>query len=163
MKLAGEWLVRDYSRRTNMAHTIIRPSAVYGPRDVEDRVVSKFLLTAVRGGQLQVNGSEEQLDFTSATDAAQGIVLATLSNTANNHTYNITRGCGCTLLEAARLAVKIAGQGTIQVNNADSTFPSRGQLNITKARKDFGFDPVVDIEQGFHEYYKWLNAHEIYK
>ena len=39
MKLAGEWLVRDYSRRTSMAHTIIRPSAVYGPLDVEDRVV----------------------------------------------------------------------------------------------------------------------------
>jgi UDP-glucose 4-epimerase len=163
MKLAGEWLVKDYQRRTNMAYTIIRPSAVYGPGDVEDRVVSKFLLTAMRGGQLQVNGGEEQLDFTSATDAAQGIVLATLSNIANNHTYNITRGCGRTLLEAAKLAVKIVGQGTIQVNDADSTFLSRGQLNITKARKDFGFDPVVDIEQGFHEYYKWLNAHEIYK
>ena len=34
MKLAGEWLVRDYTRSTGMAHTIIRPSAVYGPLDV---------------------------------------------------------------------------------------------------------------------------------
>ena len=42
MKLAGEWLVRDYTRSSGMAHTIIRPSAVYGPLDVEDRVVSKI-------------------------------------------------------------------------------------------------------------------------
>jgi nucleoside-diphosphate-sugar epimerase len=43
MKLAGEWLTRDYTRKTGMGHVIIRPSAVYGPLDVEDRVVSKFL------------------------------------------------------------------------------------------------------------------------
>ena len=38
MKLAGEWLVKDYTRSCNLEHTIIRPSAVYGPLDVEDRV-----------------------------------------------------------------------------------------------------------------------------
>ena len=55
MKLAGEWLVRDYQRK-GIDHTIFRPSAVYGPLDVEDRVISKFLLTAMRGGVLKVNG-----------------------------------------------------------------------------------------------------------
>ena len=54
MKLAGEWLVRDYGRRANMAYTILRPSAVYGPMDVEDRVVSKFLLAAIRGDRKSV-------------------------------------------------------------------------------------------------------------
>src|ERR1035437_693897 len=49
MKLAGEWLVRDYTKRLGMSHTIIRPSAVYGPLDVEDRVISKFILQAMRG------------------------------------------------------------------------------------------------------------------
>ena len=72
MKLAGEWLVRDYSRRTGVAHTIIRPSAVYGPLDVEDRVVSKFLLNAMRGNTIQVRGSDQELDFTYVSDAAEG-------------------------------------------------------------------------------------------
>jgi len=48
MKLAGEWLVKDYHDRGAFDYTVIRPSAVYGPRDVEDRVVSKFLLAALR-------------------------------------------------------------------------------------------------------------------
>jgi nucleoside-diphosphate-sugar epimerase len=52
MKLAGEWLVKDYARRTGMEVVIIRPSAVYGPLDVEDRVVAKFMLTAMRGGRI---------------------------------------------------------------------------------------------------------------
>ncbi len=57
MKYAGEWLVKDYSRRDCFNHTIIRPSAVYGPLDVEDRVIAKFMLTAMRGGVLNVNGA----------------------------------------------------------------------------------------------------------
>ena len=71
-------------------------------------------------------------------------------------TYNITRGQAHTLLEAAELAVHIAGSGTIRVNEADDRFPSRGQLNTARAYNDFGFSPEVDIKQGFNEYYAWL-------
>ena len=156
MKLAGEWLVRDYSRRTGMAHTILRPSAVYGPLDVEDRVVSKFLLAAMRGNTLKVNGGAEELDFTFVSDAAVGIATAAVSNDTYNTTYNITRGQSRTLLEAAELAVSIVGQGTIEVQVAYENFPSRGQLNIKRAHLYFGYTPVVDIEQGFQEYYEWL-------
>jgi nucleoside-diphosphate-sugar epimerase len=156
MKLAGEWLVRDYSRRTNMAHTIIRPSAVYGPLDVEDRVVSKFLLAAMRGDAIQVHGSNQELDFTYVSDAAEGIADAAISEDTYNTTYNITRGQSKTLLEAAKLAVSITGQGTIEVRDPDENFPNRGQLNTQRAHQDFGYCPEVDIEQGFQEYYEWL-------
>ena len=156
MKLAGEWLVRDYSRRTSMAHTIIRPSAVYGPLDVEDRVVSKFLIGAMRGETIQVRGGAEELDFTFVSDAAKGIAEAAVSDNTYNTTYNITRGQSRTLKEAAELAVSIAGAGTIEVQIADEDFPSRGQLNIQRAHQDFGYTPEVDIEQGFKEYYEWL-------
>lgn len=157
MKLAGEWLVKDYARRTNMAYTILRPSAVYGPMDVEDRVVSKFLLAAIRGETIQVNGPNESLDFTYISDAADGITNASVSDNTDNMTYNITRGSSRTLLEAAELAVKIAGSGTIQVNDRDDNFPSRGQLNTTRAYNDFAFTPTVNIEQGFQQYYDWLS------
>jgi nucleoside-diphosphate-sugar epimerase len=49
MKLAGEDIVKDYHRRGAFDYAIIRPSAVYGPLDVEDRVVAKFMLAAMRG------------------------------------------------------------------------------------------------------------------
>lgn len=156
MKLAGEWLVKDYSRRTNMSYTILRPSAVYGPLDVEDRVVSKFLLAAMRGETIQVNGAKESLDFTYVDDAADGIAGASVSDNTDNMTYNLTRGQSRTLLEAAELAVKIAGRGHIQVNDRDVSFPSRGQLNTVRAQSDFSFSPTVNIEEGFQDYYDWL-------
>jgi len=156
LKLAGEWLVRDYSRRTGIGHVIIRPSAVYGPYDVEDRVISKFLLTAMRGGEIQVNGADESLDFTYVDDTAAGIVAAASNESVTSGTYNITRGVGHTLLAAAELAVRIVGQGSIRVNNRDLNFPSRGSLSVSAARRDLDYTPKIDIEEGFQNYYHWL-------
>lgn len=156
LKLAGEWLVKDYTRKHGIEHTILRPSAVYGPLDVEDRVISKFLLTAMRGETLKVNGVNETLDFTYVDDAADGFVNATLSPQAANGTYNITKSHSKTLLAAAELAVKLVGKGNIDVREKDADFPSRGALDITRARRDFNFDPKVDIDEGFEIYYDWL-------
>jgi nucleoside-diphosphate-sugar epimerase len=157
LKLAGEWLVRDYARRTGLSHIIVRPSAVYGPYDVEDRVVSKFLLTAMRGGEIQVNGPDEVLDFTYVDDAASGIVSAALTESATWGTYNITRGVGHSLLAAAELAVQIAGKGTIKINDRDLNFPSRSSSSIGAARRDIDYKPKFDIEEGFENYYRWLS------
>jgi nucleoside-diphosphate-sugar epimerase len=163
MKLAGEWLVKDYSRRDNLVHTIIRPSAVYGPLDVEDRVISKFLLTAMRGGTLKVNGSAETLDFTYVDDAADGIVAAALSDNTDNKTYNITKSHAVTLYEAAKMAVALAGNGSIELREKDADFPSRGALDITAAKKDFNFNPKVDVAEGFKIYYEWLKTDPFFK
>lgn len=163
MKLAGEELVKDYSRRGIFTHTIIRPSAVYGPLDVEDRVIAKFMITALRGGVLNVNGAGETLDFTYVDDTANGIVASVLSPNTLNKTYNITKSHSRTLLDAATLAVKIAGKGSINVRDKDVDFPSRGSLNITAARNDFGYDPKVDVEEGFQRYYNWLSTSEYHR
>jgi len=156
MKLAGEWLVKDYARRTGMEYVIIRPSAVYGPLDVEDRVVAKFMLAAMRGDKLRVNGAGETLDFTYVDDAADGIVAAATRIMARNNTYNITKSHSVNLLEAAEMIVKIVGRGEIEVRDKDADFPSRGALNIDRAKTILGYDPKIDVEEGFQNYYTWL-------
>jgi nucleoside-diphosphate-sugar epimerase len=121
MKLMGENLVEDYSRRGCFDHVIIRPSAVYGEWDVEDRVVSKFMTKAMRGETLKVNGPDEVLDFTYVEDTAMGIVLAATKDCANGNIYNITRSeeRQWNLKDAAELAIKIAGQGSLEVAPRD--------------------------------------------
>jgi UDP-glucose 4-epimerase len=156
LKLAGEWLVKDYSRRCNMEHVIIRPSAVYGPLDVEDRVISKFILSAMRNEILKVNGINETLDFTYVDDAANGIVAAAVSNNTKNKTYNITKSHSRTLKYVAELAISIVGKGSIEIKDKDADFPSRGALNIDAAKNDFGFNPKIDVEEGFRIYYDWI-------
>jgi UDP-glucose 4-epimerase len=162
LKLAGEWLVKDY-QKYGIDYTVFRPSAVYGPLDVEDRVISKFLITAMRGGVLKVNGVNETLDFTYIDDAANGIVAALHTDATRNKTYNITKSHSKTLLAAAELAVKLVGKGSIEIREKDLDFPSRGALDITAARTDFAFDPKVDINEGFEIYHNWIKNSEYWK
>jgi nucleoside-diphosphate-sugar epimerase len=110
----------------------------------------------MRNETIQVRGGARELDFTYVSDAARGIADAAVSDDTYNVTYNITRGQSKTLAEAANLAVNIAGQGTINLQDPDDNFPNRGQLNTQRAHLDFGYTPQVDIEQGFQEYYEWL-------
>ena len=158
MKLTGEDIVKDYHRRGAFDYAVIRPSAVYGPLDVEDRVVAKFMLTAMRGGTLKVNGAGETLDFTYVDDAADGIVAAATLDHAGNKTFNITKSHSVSLLQAAEMIVKTVGRGEIECRDKDADFPSRGALNIDRARTILGFDPKVDVEEGFQKYYDWLST-----
>jgi len=157
MKLTGEDLVKDYHRRGCFDYCVVRPSAVYGPLDVEDRVVAKFMLAAMRGDVLRVNGADETLDFTYVDDAADGIVAAATRIMSANKTFNITRSHSVSLLEAAEMIVKIVGRGTIETQDRDADFPTRGALNINRAKIILGYDPRVDAEQGFQKYYDWLS------
>lgn len=158
MKLMGERLVEDYTRRGCFDHVIVRPSAVYGEYDVEDRVVSKFVLGAMRGDTLRVKGANEVLDFTYVEDTAQGIALAAIKPEANNQIFNITRSDTklYTLLDAASMAIKIAGKGHVVCEDKDAEFPSRGRLNIDRARNILGYDPKVSVEEGFDRYHQWF-------
>jgi nucleoside-diphosphate-sugar epimerase len=159
MKLMGEKLVEDYHRLGAFDYTIIRPSAVYGEWDVEDRVVSKFMTTAMRGETLKVKGADEVLDFTYVEDTAQGIVLAATKDIANGKVYNITRSDEqqYTLKDAAELAIRIAGKGTLEIQDRDLSFPKRGRLSIMRAQRDLGYSPQVGVEEGFQRYYDWYS------
>jgi nucleoside-diphosphate-sugar epimerase len=163
MKLMGEKLVEDYHRIGAFDYTIIRPSAVYGEWDVEDRVVSKFVTKAMRGETLKVNGADEVLDFTYVEDTAQGIVLAATLDRANSNIYNITRSEDrqWTLKGAAELAIRIAGKGSLEIADRDLSFPKRGRLSIMKAQRDLGYSPQVNVEQGFQRYYDWYSQNPI--
>ena len=163
MKLMGEKLVEDYHRLGAFNYTIIRPSAVYGEWDVEDRVVSKFMTMAMRGETLRVKGADEVLDFTYVEDTAMGIVLAATQDIANGKIYNITRSeqRQWSLKDAAELAISIAGKGSLEIQDRDLSFPKRGRLSIMRAQRDLGYAPKVNVEEGFRRYYDWYDQNPI--
>jgi len=156
LKLAGENLVKDWFRESNIPHTIVRPSAVYGPLDISDRLVPKFLQAAHDNKTLSVNGRDESVDFTYIDDLVSGISLAATSINADNEIFNITRGSARLIHDAAKLAVSIAGGGEIKVNNRDNRYPSRGTLDISKAKSLLGYMPRYDMEYGFEETYQYM-------
>jgi len=158
LKLAGEQIVKQYAKNHGFEYTVVRPSAVYGPRDVEDRVVSKFLLNAMNDKPLYVHGEYESLDFSFVDDVADGIVLAALEKNAANETFNITAGRQELIAHAAHMMTTIVNGGRIEIIDKNPEMPSRGFLRIDKARRLLGYDPKFTIDEGFERYYDWAKT-----
>src|SRR5207249_4070318 len=76
LKVAGEKIVIAYQQVFELPYTIIRPSALYGPRCVSRRVAQIFIEAAMRGQPLRMDGDgTDRLDFTYIDDLVEGIAL----------------------------------------------------------------------------------------
>jgi nucleoside-diphosphate-sugar epimerase len=150
LKLSCEQLVRLYSESHGFEHSIVRPSAVYGPSGNETFVLSRFIDAARNSGVIRVFGRETKLDFTFVDDAVDGIVLALTSEKARDETFNIARGEARSLIEAAEwIAARFPGS-RISMEPRDASTPRRGTMEISKARALLGFDPRISMEAGLN-------------
>ena len=90
MKLAGENITIGLCQLFNIPFSIIRPSAVYGPTDINHRVSQIFLEKAIKKEKIVLYGKDEMLDFTYVDDIAEGIIIVAISKKSNGETFNIT-------------------------------------------------------------------------
>ena len=153
VKLCGEIMTQVYGPLFGADYTIIRPSAVYGPTDVNRRVSQILVENALHGKPLILHGGDETvLDFTHVKDAAEGFILAALTPEGRNQVFNITRGEGRSLREFADILVAMIPSVQIIEEPADESHPKRGALDITRARRLLGYDPKYSLEDGLREY-----------
>jgi len=161
MKLAGEVVTRGLSGFFNIPYSIIRPSAVYGPTDMNRRVSQIFLEKAIRNEIINIHGIDEALDFTYVKDIAKGFVLASIEDKGIGETFNITCGNAKTLLEYAQALKKHFPDVEYKIIERDAFRPKRGTLSIDKARKLLSYEPDYDLEKGIDEYVRFVKKHNL--
>lgn len=155
-KLTGERMVKLFAKRDNLNYNIIRPSGVYGPGDMPDRVVSKFFEKAMKNEAITLHNGENKVDFTYRQDAARGIILAALSSVANV-SFNITAGNATSLRTLAEKIIEITGSDSdIEDIGNHKLYPMRGTLDISRAKDLLDYAPEFTLEQGLKSYYDWL-------
>ena len=155
-KLTGERMVKLFAKRDGLNYSIVRPSGVYGPGDMPDRVVSKFFDRAMNNNTITLHNGENKVDFTYREDAARGIVLAALSPVANV-SFNITAGNATSLKTLAEKIISITGsESDIEDIGNHSLYPLRGTLDISRAKDLLGYEPKYSLDEGLKNYYEWL-------
>jgi nucleoside-diphosphate-sugar epimerase len=155
-KLTGERMVKLFAKRDGLNYNIIRPSGVYGPGDMPDRVVSKFFAKAMKNETITLHNGENKVDFTYKQDTARGIILAALSSVANV-SFNITAGNATSLRTLAEKIIAITGsESDLEDTGNHKLYPMRGTLDIGRAKDLLQYEPEFTLEQGLKSYYDWL-------
>jgi nucleoside-diphosphate-sugar epimerase len=156
LKVAGEKMVIAYQQVFDLPYTIIRPSALYGPRCVSRRVGQIFIENALKGGALKIDGDGgERLDFTYIDDLVAGIGQVIQHPGARNQIFNMTYGQSRTINDLAQIIRQYFPEIPLQYQERDKLMPFRGTLSVQRARELIGYAPQNPIEVGFPKYIEW--------
>jgi nucleoside-diphosphate-sugar epimerase len=158
-KLTGERLTKLFAKKTGLNYNIIRPSGVYGPGDMPDRVVSKFFEKALKNQAITLHNGDNKVDFTYRQDAARGIILSALSPVANV-SFNITAGKATSLRTLAEKIIELTGSDSdLEDIGNHELYPMRGTLDIGRAKDLLDYQPEFTLDQGLQSYYDWIRQY----
>ncbi|MGI8641773.1 MAG: UDP-glucuronic acid decarboxylase family protein [Pyrinomonadaceae bacterium] len=152
-KRVAETLMMDYHRQNNVDTRIVRIFNTHGPRMLEHdgRVVSNFIVQALRGENLTIYGDGEQTrSFCYVDDLVEGLIR--LMNTEADDIHlpvNIGNPGEFTMNELAQEVAKTVGKDIkIMYLPLPQDDPKQRQPNITRAQKLLGWSPTIPLAEG---------------
>ncbi len=156
LKVAGEKMVIAYQQVFDLPYTIIRPSALYGPRCVSRRVGQIFIESAMKGGVLKIDGDGgEKLDFTYIEDLTNGIERVIQHPASRNQIFNMTYGKSRSINDLVGIIKEHFPEAPVEFVQRDNLMPFRGTLSVKKLDALIGYKPANPIDIGFPKYIKW--------
>ena len=156
-KAAADRIAMSYYRTYDMPVTVIRTTAVYGPGDLENRVVKQFIEKALQGIPLDLQGGGEQRrDFTYVEDVAKGFILALNSDKANGEAFNISGMHDYSIKELATVIKEFIPETEVEITEVRGVDARKGELDTSKAKKILGYESEYDLRRGVKETIKWF-------
>ncbi len=151
-KRCAETLFFDYYRQHQLRIKVARIFNTYGPRmhPADGRVVSNFIVQALRGEPLTVYGEGGQTrSFCYVSDLVDGLIR--LMNSGDDFTgpVNLGNPGEFTILELAKKAIAATGSSSkIEYRPLPADDPTQRQPVIDMAREKLGWEPTISLDQG---------------
>ena len=161
-KRCAETLFFDYHRENKVDIRVVRIFNTYGPRmhPNDGRVVSNFIVQALRGEDLTVFGEGTQTrSFCYVDDLIEGFVRF-MAQTETVGPMNIGNPGEFTMLELAELTLKlVGGRSKIVHKPLPADDPRQRQPDIALARRTLGWEPRVPLEEGLRRTIAYFRDH----
>lgn len=149
-KRIAETLAFDYHRENDVEIRVARIFNTYGPRMLENdgRVVSNFVVQALRGIPLTVYGTGSQTrSFCYVSDLVEGLMR--LMNGEHTGPVNLGNPDEYTILELAqKIQQMVNPDADIKYEPLPQDDPRQRQPDITKAKNWLGWQPTIPLEEG---------------
>jgi dTDP-glucose 4,6-dehydratase len=137
----------------NVNSHLVRIFNTYGPRlhPSDGRVISNFMMQALRGQQLTVYGEGNQTrSFCYVDDLIEGILR--LSRSTEHLPVNIGNPVEFTILECAQAVLEVTGsKSALRFEPLPQDDPTRRCPDITKARALLGWEPKIPLREGLRK------------
>lgn len=151
-KRCAETLFFDYWRQHDLRIKVVRIFNTYGPRmhPHDGRVVSNFIMQALRGEDITIYGDGQQTrSFCYVSDLIEGWIRLMASPDEVTGPINIGNPGEFTMLELAETILDLTGSNSKLVfEPLPADDPKQRQPDITQAREKLGWEPTVPLREG---------------
>jgi len=151
-KRAAETIMFDYHRQYGTDIRVVRVFNTYGPKMLENdgRVVSNFIVQALKGEDLTVYGEGKQTrSFCYVSDLIDGIMLFIEDKSGFTGPVNLGNNYEFTVVDFAKLVLSLTGsKSKIKFVELPKDDPIQRNPDLTLAKKALGYNPQVGIEEG---------------
>ena len=151
-KRCAETLFFDYHRQNQVPIKVARIFNTYGPRmhPADGRVVSNFIMQALRGESITIYGDGSQTrSFCYVDDLVRGLMSLMDSGPDITGPINIGNPNEFTVRELAEKVIELTGSSSKIIQEPlPQDDPKQRQPDITKAKRDLSWEPTVQLEQG---------------
>jgi UDP-glucuronate decarboxylase len=154
-KRCAETLFFDYHRQHGLEIKVARIFNTYGPRmhPADGRVVSNFIMQALRGEDITIFGNGSQTrSFCYVDDLIEGLLRLMDSREGFPGPVNIGNPVEFTIRELAELVLEMVGSGSKLVERPlPSDDPTQRRPDIMLARTELGWEPTVPLREGLEK------------
>jgi len=156
-KLAMEQFAHAFAQEFGITYKVVRFFNTYGPGQVDEFVVPRFMQMAQKNEPITVYGDGQQVrSFCHIADSSRATVDVLMSNSTGGETFNIGNDLEpITILELAQRVVA-AAKSTSKVNLVPFEESDRHAMreiyhripDISKVRERLGYEPCIDLDSG---------------
>lgn len=154
-KRCAETLFFDYKRQHNVNIKVMRIFNTYGPRmhPQDGRVVSNFILQALRGEEISIYGDGKQTrSFCYVDDLIGGMMSLMDSIDTLSGPVNIGNPKEFSILELAQLILEITDSTSkLTFHPLPQDDPKQRQPDISLAKKELGWQPKIELREGLEK------------
>jgi UDP-glucuronate decarboxylase len=154
-KRCAETLFFDYRRQHDVGIKVVRIFNTYGPHmhPNDGRVVSNFIVQALRGEDITIYGEGQQTrSFCYVDDLVRGLMAMMATDKAVTGPVNLGNPGEFSMLELASLVIEMTGsKSNLTYLPLPTDDPKQRQPDITKARAELGWEPAVPLRQGLEK------------
>lgn len=161
-KRCAETLFFDYKRQHNLNIRVVRIFNTYGPRmhPNDGRVVSNFIMQALRGEPITIYGNGQQTrSFCYVDDLIEGFIRMMNADDGFAGPVNLGNPGEFTIRELAETVIRMTGAKSELINQplpADD--PAQRQPDISLAKKHLDWNPSIQLEAGLSKTIDYFRA-----
>jgi nucleoside-diphosphate-sugar epimerase len=161
-KLATEHLSHNYCVQYGLPSVSIRPFNIYGPGQVGEGAIHRFIVRALEGEDLEIHNDGSQIRaWCYIDDIVEAVLLCLQRDEAVGHAFNIGNPRSvCTVYDLARHIVRLAGSASsLRFVSWPHPDVELRVPNVDKARRLLGYEPRVDLEEGLVRTIEWYRRY----